>query len=220
MENSEIENHPIIKNHKINYTFVINHYGESLKFINEILHTEGILEEEHEILRTLRIKKHKYESKGCHWFVLGYGLFHFYKTLKIKPIWGKTLMFGVYLFAMFDISYKLGRNFGLFIQMPNIFNKLMNMRDGKSIHALQARLFVKRCLIEEKEKKEPKVGWKDSYLLQSIFEKPIARFKNISKIMKNFVKSTFDKDYMRDMREIRQKERMSESDEPREFKIK
>lgn len=53
------------------------------------------------------------------------------------------------------------------------------MKDGNSIHAMQTRLFVKRCLYDDylvTLNKKPAESWKNSFLIDQVFGSSIAKF--------------------------------------------
>lgn len=48
-----IETHPILKENKVNFPFVLRNYGKCHSFLNEIIQTEGITVYEHNMLREI-----------------------------------------------------------------------------------------------------------------------------------------------------------------------
>jgi hypothetical protein len=173
-ERKEIENNKYVKNNKIDHLFVLSSYGQCASFLNEILQSEGILPEEHEILAQVSKRRTKWESKGGHWGGIIYGLIHLKLFLKTTGSMSRLLVALAYPLFCFDPSYNFGRIFGTFLVMPKNFNTLLNLRDGKSIHALQTRLFVKRIVYEDllvKNKKKEGISWANSYVINSVFGK-------------------------------------------------
>jgi hypothetical protein len=179
-ERKEIEDNMYVKNNKIDYLFLLNNYGQCASFQSEILQSEGIVFEEHEILSSVSKRRCKWEARGGQWTGMAYGCFHIRMFLKYGGSINKFFIGLAYPLFCFDASYNFGRILGNFLVMPTNFNTLLNLRDGNSIHALQTRLFVKRMLYDEilvKNKKKPAVNWADSYVINKILGKAILRFK-------------------------------------------
>jgi len=58
------------------------------------------------------------------------------------------------------------------------------LKDGNSIHAMQTRLFVKRCLYDDylvSLNKKSAESWRNSFLLDQVFGSSIAKFNLFKK---------------------------------------
>lgn len=193
----ELENNPYVLNNRVNYMFILKHFGDSVHFLNEILQTEGIIPQEHEVLREIAKRKAKWESKASHWMVFIYGAYHLYKTFSIKSTSGRMMMLFFYIFVCFDVSYSFGRCLGGFLTLPKHLNQLMNIREGRSIHALQTRLFVKRCVYNDiSNVRDIKSDWSNSLFLHQLFDKPIGRFKKYKASLTNIFNSNFNPNFI------------------------
>lgn len=56
------------------------------------------------------------------------------------------------------------------------------MEEGNSIQSIQAKLFIKRCLLDEymiKEAKIPKNKWFDSFIFDQMFGTRVAQIKKL-----------------------------------------
>jgi len=175
-EKEEIEKNKYVVNNKIDLSFVLKHYGESASFLNEILQTEGITPDDHFTLREISMRKTKWETRGGHWMGLLYGFYHLRLFFKTQSNFWKVLIALSYPVFFFDISYNLGRVVGNSLIMPASVNKLLKMNNGESIHAIQTRLFVKRCVYEDiliKNKKSPEKTWSQSFILNKVLGKSV-----------------------------------------------
>jgi hypothetical protein len=59
-----------------------------------------------------------------------------------------------------------------------MINKLLNLKNGDSIQAIQTKLFVKKCLADEylvKTNKIPKQQWRNSFIVDQVFGSTIAQ---------------------------------------------
>lgn len=190
-ERKEIENNKYVKNNKIDHFFVLNNYGQCASFLNEILQSEGILPEEHDMLAQISRRRTKWESKGGHWGGIIYGLIHLRVFLKTTGSSSRLLIGFAYPLFCFDASYNFGRIFATFLVMPKNYNNLLSLRDGKSIHALQTRLFVKRIIYEDllvKNKKKEGVSWANSFVLNNVFGKAFKGVRQIQNFISGFAK--------------------------------
>jgi hypothetical protein len=115
----KIDNHPFIKNKIVNYPFIFNNYGKCYNFINELLQTQPITNEEFIKLLNIKEKKGKWETYTCHVFTLlttlGY-IKHFFAT-KINNNYYKVFLILMYPLFVLNASYNFGRHLGGFIAM-------------------------------------------------------------------------------------------------------
>jgi hypothetical protein len=182
-EKQLIENNKYLHGEKIDYKFIFNNFGKCYTFLGEMVQTEGIVPEEHLILNEIRKKKIKYEQKASNWITIIYFLLHARHFIKAKNYLYKAILFGIYPLFMFDASYNFGKIFGGFLILPSSFNKLITLRGGNSIQAIQTKLFIKRCLFEEyltQSGKIPKETWVNhSYVVNKVFGKAFAKVDNL-----------------------------------------
>jgi hypothetical protein len=174
----EMEKNKYVQKRKIDYFFIIRNYGKCTQFLNEILQTEGIVPEEHEVLKSVNARKIKYENRGGHWLGAIYFIIHAKFCLKAKNAFTGLLLIATYPLFLFDISYNTGRHLGNFLILPSNLNELLKLRQGNSIQSIQTHLLVKRCVYDElmiKNKKQNKPEWRNSYLLHQVFGRSVKR---------------------------------------------
>jgi hypothetical protein len=120
----QVDNHRFIREKRVNYHFVFKNYGKCYTFINELLQTQPITNEEFNKLIRIKERKGKWETYTCHTFTIlsTFMYLRYYFRTTINNKYYKAFLVLFYPLFFINFTYNLGRHIGGFLVMKsNLF---------------------------------------------------------------------------------------------------